>query len=211
MVSIEIIRQIACFRHWEAKDLEPIAQVAQLNMRNKDDIVVRAGDTAEAMYFLVSGQLIVSMCDQRGRPLQLAVLEGGACLGEMGVSQGQPRSADVVATQASVLLRIARPDFENLIRQNPAFAMTLLADMAKKLQDANQKLENRVALPVKDRLWLTLNTLSEAGRIQPPPKVTQLAAQIDASREMTSKALSQLVRERKVVKQTATEWCLQTG
>jgi CRP/FNR family cyclic AMP-dependent transcriptional regulator len=138
--------------------------------------------------------------------LQLAVIHPGTFLGEMGLSQGTPRSADVSAVAESMLLFIHRSQFDRLIREQPAFALSLLADLSKKLQEANTRLESRVGMPVKERLWNLLNRMADLGRISPAPKVTQLASQIDASREMTSKALSSLIRENRVEKESAGSW-----
>jgi CRP/FNR family cyclic AMP-dependent transcriptional regulator len=208
MVSIEILRQIGCFANLEAEQLNSIARSAELRSLHKDAFLFRAGDCSEALYILISGLLMVSLADPKGRQLQLALLESGACLGEMGLSQSAPRSADVSAQTESVLLRIDRSQFTKLVSEQPIFAMTLLADLSKKLQEANRRLENRVGLSVKERLWLALNGLAQAGGIRPAPKVTWLAAQIDATREMTSKALSQLIRENRVKKESGS-WMIQ--
>ena len=209
MVSIEILRQVSCFQNLAMEQLESIARSGELRALARDAFLFRTGDQADAMYILLSGRLTVSLDDAKGRRLQLAVIDPGTYLGEMGLSQSAARSADVSAQVDSVLLQIHRSQFDQLMRDQPAFALSLLADLSKKLQDANNRLENRVGLSVKERLWLALSGLAESGCICPPPKVTQLAAQIDATREMTSKALSQLVREKKVGKESAALWRIQ--
>jgi CRP/FNR family cyclic AMP-dependent transcriptional regulator len=209
MVSIEVLRRVPCFQSLEADQLASISRSSELRQLPRDSFLFRAGDRADALYILVTGKLAVSLCDARGLRLQLATIEPGACLGEMGLSQRTPRSADVSATEDAVLVQIQRDQFERLMREEPIFALSLLADLSKKLQDANRKLENRVALSVKERLWLTLMTQAAAGRLEPAPKVTHLAVQIDASREMTSRALSELVRENKVRKESSAAWTIQ--
>lgn len=211
MVSTDILRHIPCFHGLNAEQLGSIARAGELRILPRDAYLFRAGDRAEAWYILISGQLSVSLDDARGRRLQLALLEPGACLGEMGVAQGAPRSADISARSEAVLLQIYRNEFYRLIREHPDFALGLLADLSGKLQEANRRLENTVALPVKERLWITLNCMAEAGRIAPAPKVTHLAAQIDATREMTSKALGQLLREKRVEKESAGAWRVLPG
>jgi CRP/FNR family cyclic AMP-dependent transcriptional regulator len=193
MVSIEVLRRVPCFQALEAAQLASISRSSELRQLSRDSFLFRAGDRAEALYILVTGRLAVSLCDARGQRLQLATIEPGACLGEMGLSQRAPRSADVSATEDAVLVQIQRGQFERLMREEPVFALSLLADLSKKLQDANRK----------ERLWLALLTQADAGRLEPAPKVTHLAAQIDASREMTSRALSELVRENKVRKESS--------
>jgi CRP/FNR family cyclic AMP-dependent transcriptional regulator len=186
--------------------LESVGHAAELRPLAKDAFLFRAGDKAEALYILVSGLLAVSRDDAKGRRLQFALIEPGTSLGEMGLSQGAPRSADVSAKTDSVLLQIHRSQFHLLVREHPDFALRLMADLSRKLLEANRRLENRVALSVKERLWITLTDLAESGCIHPAPKVTHLATRIDATREMTSKALSQLVREQRVRKESSRVW-----
>jgi CRP-like cAMP-binding protein len=206
MVSIDILRQVACFRKLPQEPLEAIAQAAEIRMLAKGAHLFRAGDRAEALYILVSGSLAVTRDDAKGRQLELARIEPGVCLGEMGLSQSAPRSADVSALADSILVCFHRRQFEKLVSEQPTFSLTLLADLSKKLHEANRRLESRVSLSVKERLWTRLNHMAQSGRISPPPKVTHLAAQIDATREMTSRALNQLVLEKKVERQSNGGW-----
>ena len=208
MVSIEVLRQLAYFQSFDTEKLESISRSAELRILAKETVLFRKGDKAESLYILVSGLLTVSLNDSKGKHLQLAISTPGSCIGEMGLSQGLPRSADVSAKVESVLIQIHRTQFDSLVREQEFFALTLLSEISKKLQDANQRLESRVGFSVKERLWLTLLKLADAGSINPAPKVTQLAAQIDASREMTSKALSQLAREKKITMESTKSWSI---
>lgn len=210
MVSIDILRQLACFDNLQQEQLDAIARAGQLRALAKGSFLFRMGDRAEALYILISGRLEVSLDDAKGRRLQLATIEPGSPLGEMGLSQSAPRSADVSAKTDSVLLQISRAHFDRLVREQPDFALALLADLSRKLQEANHRLGSRVALSVKERLWGALHALAESGRIYPAPKVTHLAAQIDATREMTSKALGELIRENRVEKESARLWRIRT-
>jgi len=200
MISIDLLREIPCFNGLDQASLNAIAQVGDLRTLSKGAYLFRTGDKAEALYILVRGSLCVTRDDAKGRRLQLASITPGACLGEMGLSQGTPRSADVSANVDCVLVCFYRSAFESLVREHPVFALALLADLSRKLNDTNHRLQTRVSLSVKERLWSTLSKSANAGCIAPAPKVTQLAAQINATREMTSKALTQLVRERKIEK-----------
>lgn len=206
MVSIHVLRQIACFHSLGQEQLEAIGRRAEIRTVRKGAFLFRTGDHADALYILVSGRLAVTRDDAKGRALELATIESGSCLGEMGLSQGLPRSADVMGSVDSVLVCIHRHAFESLVQEQPVFALLLLADLSKKLHEANRRFENRVTLPVKGRLWAVLCKLTQDGSIKAPPKIAHLAVKIDATREMTSKALSQLVLEGRIEKTSAKLW-----
>jgi len=208
MVSIEILRNITLFQGLHIEQLDLIGKSLELQRLEKGCFLFREGERADTLFVLVSGRLEVSRRDARGLRFRLAQVEPGACLGEMGISTGAPRSADVLAIEESILLRISRLQFERLIRSEPTFATRLIADLSQKLLDANKWLETRSKMPVKERLWRALCELAEGGRLSPPPKVTHLAARIDASREMTSRALGELVLEKKLNRESEGEWML---
>ncbi len=56
-----------------------------------------AGDVAEALYVVLTGELDIAVSTRDGRDVWLAKLGAGALVGEMGVLDGGPRSADARA------------------------------------------------------------------------------------------------------------------
>ena len=78
-------------------------------------VVIRDGDAAGSMFFILDGLVEVTK-DER----LLAVLEPGEVFGEMSLVDGRPRSANVAALQATQLIRIDRDEFEQAGSQKPA-------------------------------------------------------------------------------------------
>ena len=86
--------------------------------------IVRAGDRADACYFISSGAVEVR---QAGRTIGLG---SGEFFGELALLTGRPRQADVVALTYCQLLALNKVDFEAFLTTNPE-AKALITRIAK--------------------------------------------------------------------------------
>jgi CRP-like cAMP-binding protein len=94
--------------------------------------IVRKGDHGDAMYLVLEGELrALTIVD--GRESTLTTIAPGEAFGEISLLDQGPRSADVIANQDSVLLRITAAAFERLLREAPALAMPLLLGLSRAL------------------------------------------------------------------------------
>ncbi len=110
----ELLAGIVLFR-----DLPPEARrEAAAAMRPlepaRGDLVLRAGDPADAVYVVVSGRLEVIRHLADGRAEPVADLVAGDVLGEMAVVRGGPRTRSVRCATRSLLLALAKPDFDRI-------------------------------------------------------------------------------------------------
>ncbi|MDZ4289272.1 MAG: cation:proton antiporter [Prosthecobacter sp.] len=76
--------------------------------------LIRTGDKADAVYFISSGTVEVSVA---GRRIKLGA---GDFFGEMALISGQPRSADVTALDYGKFLTLSQRDFRDFLRKFPA-------------------------------------------------------------------------------------------
>lgn len=88
--------------------------------------VVRQGDAADCMYFVVSGELQVDLGERRVK------LSNGDFFGELGLLNKAPRSANVVAVTDTQLLVLEAGDFDKLTRIYPEMRNTIEAYAAER-------------------------------------------------------------------------------
>jgi CPA1 family monovalent cation:H+ antiporter len=81
--------------------------------------IVRAGDRADACYFIASGAVEVR------RPDRSIGLGSGDFFGELALLTGRPRQADVVALTFCRLLALRKVDFEAFLATNPEAKATI--------------------------------------------------------------------------------------
>ena len=99
------------------------------------ETVVARGDENSCLYVVASGG-----CDVRDEDGSIASLTVGDAVGEMSLLKRQPATADVVATDRSVLLALGREQFDTVADKHPG----LLAEVYKLL--VTREKENRDAI-----------------------------------------------------------------
>ena len=90
-------------------------------------VVVRQGDEADRLYFIVDGQCDVSQTlAAGGRAEHLRTMGPDELFGEIGLLTGAPRSATVTATVDTDLLTLEGADFLALVGSGPGLTSRLL-------------------------------------------------------------------------------------
>ncbi|MET0261882.1 MAG: cation:proton antiporter [Rariglobus sp.] len=94
--------------------------------------IIRAGDKADGIYFISSGQAEVAVAGRRIR------LRAGDFFGEMALLSGKPRSADVTALDFSQLMMLSQADFRAFARKYPDIRKAVAA-LAEQRGELNQQ------------------------------------------------------------------------
>ncbi|MPR06432.1 patatin-like phospholipase family protein [Microvirga tunisiensis] len=102
------------------------------------EVLFREGDPADVLYMLVSGALGVSVQGDHGEQRRIARIAPSETIGEMALISNAPRSATVTALRDSVLLTLARADFESLIERWPSVMLYLSKLLADRLRAATR-------------------------------------------------------------------------
>ncbi|MEX3846278.1 SulP family inorganic anion transporter [Paraburkholderia sp. BR10882] len=88
----------------------------------RGEYVFRQADPSDAIYFVQSGRVTVALPGGEGRMLRLRSFGAGTIVGEMGAYTGARRSADVVADEPTVVLRLAISTLRRIDIDDPALA-----------------------------------------------------------------------------------------
>ena len=91
----------------------------------------RVGDAADELFVLTEGSVDVLVPSGTGRTGngRIASLSPGACVGEIALVDGRPRSADVVAGCDSVCHVLDRDGFSSIAESDPSVYTTLLRNI----------------------------------------------------------------------------------
>jgi CPA1 family monovalent cation:H+ antiporter len=104
--------------------LDRVAKLLRPRFTVPGERIVRAGDKADACYFIASGAVEVR------QPDRTIGLGSGDFFGELALLTGRPRQADVVALTFCRLLTLRKADFEAFLAANPD-AKALITRIAK--------------------------------------------------------------------------------
>lgn len=89
------------------------------------DVLIRQGDTSNAVYFLLSGHLRAILDAPNGTSTALGEIGRGETVGELALFTGKPRGANVVATRDSIVAKIEASILEEAIGKKPQVAFKI--------------------------------------------------------------------------------------
>jgi SulP family sulfate permease len=106
------------------------------------DIIVRAGDPADSMHFILDGRVGIMVPAEDDRTTRVRSLGRYTTIGEMGLVSQTPRSATIQAEVDSVLYVLNTLQFDAIKEEDPALSHKLLtyfvSVMAERLTFANR-------------------------------------------------------------------------
>lgn len=90
------------------------------------EAVFSQGDKAEAVYYIQSGKVKLTVVSKRGKEAVVAILPEGSFFGE-GCLAGQPfRMSTASTVQRCVVVQVQKPSMLSLLHQDPEFAEKFL-------------------------------------------------------------------------------------
>ena len=196
--GLTLLQKIPLFAGLPDVQLEQIARMAVSRKVVRNTTIVYVGDSTDSLFVIVSGSAKVLNRDAEGNEVILTLLGSGECFGEMGLIDGSPRSADVVANENCELLVIAKTDFTRVLAGNVELCLNIMKSLVLRLREANRKIESLALMDVYGRVAKLLLDFSveENGVRVIRRKVTKqdMAKMVGASREMVSRVMKDLER-----------------
>ncbi len=102
--------------------LEPLLEWVEVG---GGEILLRQHDAGDSLYFVISGRLQAFVTDDRGQHVVIGEIVRGETVGEMAIFSGEPRSASIIALRDSVLVKLSKHAFEQVIAAYPAVSMNV--------------------------------------------------------------------------------------
>lgn len=200
----DFLSTVPLFRELDRAAIRGFAEYTRERRFSKGAMIVAEGDPGDSLFVVRSGEVKVVLAGEDGRDVILNVLNVGDHFGELALIDGRPRSAHVIATQASSLLMLSRADFRRQVEQSPQVAWGLMVELSRRLRQADGTIGSLVLLDVPGRVAKVL--LEHATPGEPATLVRQLTHQtiaqmIGASRETVSRAMAEFQEKAIIVVQ----------
>ena len=102
-------------------------------------VIVREGTADDSAFIVLSGRVAVRRRDpDTGIDFLLAELGEGQMFGEMALLTRKPRTASVVALEATTCGILDQSDFDQLLAEQPSAARAMMSALAERLDAANR-------------------------------------------------------------------------
>ena len=171
----------------------------------KKTTIIRPGDLANTLYFIISGSVTISYENEDGKELILAYLNAGDFIGEMGLFMSSERREVMVKTkEGSELAEIGYQRlgvlFLNELKSDAAQILYYIGtQLTHRLLQTSRKVHRLAFLDVSGRIARTLIDLCREPHAMTHPEGTQikvsrqeLAKIVGCSREMAGRVLKDL-------------------
>jgi twitching motility protein PilT len=117
-----------------------VAQRGSVLSVEPGELIVREGAPSDSFFVVMTGELVVSHENAGGELVELVRLGPPESIGEMGLLLEQPRTATVVASQRTVLLRFDSQAFSVMYERVPGFGLGVSRALAARLQSSSKQL-----------------------------------------------------------------------
>ena len=127
-----VLAALPLFSKCSKRQLRTVARLARFEESPPGQVVIQAGDPPDAFHLILGGQARVL-----GKP-RARVLGVGDYFGEMGLIDGEPRTATIVAVAELQTMKLPRRPFLKLLKQEPGISMAMLTELAGRLRKAER-------------------------------------------------------------------------
>lgn len=195
----QLVRELKLFANISNASIRKIEQILNWHNFAKGETILNEHDTSDDVYFIVEGKVSILGYALSGQVISYASLETGEYFGELAAIDKKPRSATVIANEASLVAVLPGEEFRQLIKLNSEVAYMIMKKLTRIIRQSNLNVSNINALGLKERVCLELLRLADPPsidsnycKINPLPTQQQMAAKMGSTRESIGRILSQL-------------------
>ncbi len=202
---VEIVPIFGNLTHEEKME---VAEIASKKTYEKGEMVYMAGDRGEALYVIHTGKIKITRISSNGKEQVIRVLGPGEFMGELSLFSSSPLTDNGEALEKTTVCIIEAEKLKKLIEKYPSIALKVIEELSKRLEVAENLIENINLHRVEKRLADILISLANTeGEIVLKMSKRDFASHIGMSQETLSRQLSafedagliQLIGHRRIV------------
>ena len=194
--NAEYLGKVRLFERLEEDKVEAFAALCRRKQLEKGEVLFLEGEIPDALYVIVSGRIRIERISPNGIAQVLATRNAGEAIGEMGLIDGKPRSAQAVAQTKVKLLCLSKDDFHRQALTESAVCFAMMQTLCFRLREAAQVLLDARSKAVHERLFDYLKSIEDdEGWAKLEVTQTALSEVLGCTREAVNRAFAQLESE----------------
>ena len=123
------------FKDFDPAERKSIAEKFKMKQASDREVLITEGKNSDGLYVVLHGAVLVAKQDKH--PIELAKLKEGDIFGEMSLLTRKPATATVTAQGNSILLRLPRENFQELVLTHPQI-LELVSELTEKRKSATE-------------------------------------------------------------------------
>jgi len=195
-IQVEFLKSIPYFSELSPAELDSIQQLIFEKTAERGEIILLEGESAETLFFVVSGAVKVFKTSAEGKEQILSIVRPGESFNEVPIFDDGSNPASAQAMGPVVLYGIRKNELKATLQNHPQVAMNIIKVLAERLRQLVSLVEDLSFRHVIGRVAKIL--LEHAGDgASPGPRLTQqeMAAMAGSTREVVSRSLKTLEEE----------------
>jgi CRP/FNR family cyclic AMP-dependent transcriptional regulator len=174
-----------------AESINTIATLCHALRLSPGEMLFQKGDSGNELFGIRRGRIRIEINSATGTQIALNLLGAGDIFGEIAVFDGQARTADAIAEEASELFVLRRKDLMAYLEREPHVALKLIPLLCQRIRSVSERMEEAVLLPVEARLARRLCDLAADFGSDVRISQEQLGAYVGAARETVNRQLQE--------------------
>ncbi|WP_456637844.1 Crp/Fnr family transcriptional regulator [Bradyrhizobium sp. USDA 10063] len=184
-----ILKMNPMFADLGADELQRLAGLCHTQQLQAGEVLFQKGDAGDALFGVRRGQVRIETGASNGSRPTLNFMGPGDLFGEVAVLDGQDRTADATAGDASELFVLRREDFLNFLEREPKVAVKLIELLCRRIRWMSERMEESVLQPLPVRLAKRLCALASDYGSEVHISQEQLGIFVGAARESVNRQL----------------------
>jgi CRP-like cAMP-binding protein/tetratricopeptide (TPR) repeat protein len=124
------------FKDFDPAERKQIVEKFRMKQAAPGEVLIAEGKNSDGLYVVLHGAVQVATSKEK-RPIELAKLKEGDVFGEMSLLTRKPATATVTSQGNSILLRLPRENFQELVLTHPQI-LELVSELTEKRKSATE-------------------------------------------------------------------------
>lgn len=131
--EVDLLRKVPMFANMDASQLKLLSFASERVSFMQGDRFIQQDEFGDTAYLIISGDAEV-IAEAGGKEVPLGSVGVHQVVGDIALLHSGKRTATVRARTPMVCLKLTRDVFFHLIKENPDFALSVMRDLAKRVE-----------------------------------------------------------------------------
>src|SRR6201994_5189712 len=147
-----ILKMNPMFADLGSDELSRISNLCHTQHLTSGEVLFQKGDAGDGLFGVRRGQVRIETGASDGSRLTLNFMGPGDLFGEVAVMDGQSRTADATAGEASELFVLRREDFLGHLEREPKGAIKIIQLLCQRIRYQSERRGESIMQPLSARL-----------------------------------------------------------
>jgi CRP/FNR family cyclic AMP-dependent transcriptional regulator len=164
----QIFERHFLFGKLSASEIDSLISYSRVERYPAGREIFSKGSPGQSLVAVLRGSIKISSLSNEGKEIVFNIINAPEIFGEIGVLDGEERSADATAMTDCELLVLNRRDFLHLLENRADLCMIMLRILCQRLRQTSEQVEDVMFRHLESRLAKALLHLAESGAMHRP-------------------------------------------